>query len=358
MLRIEIIKTIVMNTNHASLKNAKRIALVLPKILTDEAVGIALALFIFFKQKNESAAIFSENPIPSQWKCLDTSPLAFGQTESSAVTVIAIDREKTPVKEISYHNDPASQFVEIHIVPDKKIITADDIAIEQKILPPDSVITIAAKNISSIGSIWKAHPELFYERPVIALDRDFSSETMTEKTVKLMKEFSAEAWSLPVINALLFSLYAETDCLKKTGVAEPAIALGAELLNLGADHTAVATNFEHKPAMPMIQLLGRACARSKLDAKSQIFWSFMTAEDFLITNTSINALPFITAEIKKIFPMPKTAVFLWQNGTAKKICSEIFIDGKKQDKLQGVKSDYGSFLEAETELAKLLVKTA
>ncbi len=352
--------------NKESLIYAKHIALVLPKTLTNESVGVALALFLFFQKQGNEAAVFSEIKIPKQWKCLDTTPLSYASTGPSLCTVIAIDREKTPIREIRYENIPNTAFVEIIVVPERSPITAKDIAIEEKIIPPDSVITIAAKNISSVGSIWKEHPEIFYEKPVVTLDSSDESATLAEKTAELMRGLSASSasdkpqtpYTPAIATALLFSLFAETQCLKKQGTSKEAVALGTELVREGAEHARVIESFT--PAVPLlhIQLLGRACVRSKSDHEKSIFWSFITAEDFLKTNTTPAVMPYIIKEMHGLFSMPRVAVFLWQDIATKLICPEIMIKGKKHHPSSEIKTGYSSFLEAEEEIEKLLVHFA
>ena len=323
--------------NKESLTHAKRIALVLPKILTDESVGAALALFLFFQKQEHEATVFSEGTIPERWKCLNTTILSHASMEPSLCTVIAIDREKTPIREIRYENTLNTAFVEIVIIPERHPITAKDIAIEEKIIPPDSVITIAAKNISSIGSLWKEHPEIFYEKPVVALDSSDGSATLAEKTTELIRELSQDSTSdkpqtpyTPAIaTALLFSLFAETKCLKKQGTTKEAVALGTELVREGAEHARILENFAPAVPLPHIQLLGRACVRSKADHEKSIFWSFITAEDFVKTNTTPAIMPYIIEEMRGLFSMPRVAVFLWQDIATKLICPEIMIEGKK-----------------------------
>ncbi|MEK7636578.1 MAG: hypothetical protein AAB362_02730 [Patescibacteria group bacterium] len=352
--------------NKKSLVNAKRIALVLPKILTDGSVGVALALFLFFQKQKNEVAVFSEIKIPEQWKCLNTFPLSRAFMGQSLCTIIAIDREKTPIREIRYENIPNTAFVEIIVIPERHPITAKDIAIEEKIIPPDSVITIAAKNISSVGSIWKKYPELFYEKPVIALDSSDGSATLAEKTTELIRELSTHQiqdtrqtpYTPAITTALLFSLFAETECLKKQGTSKEAIALGTELVREGAEHARVIESLACAIPLPHIQLLGRACVRSKADNEKSIFWSFITAEDFLKTNTTPAVMPYVIKEMHGLFSMPRVAVFLWQDITTRLIRHEIIIEGKKHNPSLEIHTAYSSFLEAEEGLEKLLIHLA
>ncbi len=344
--------------NEHSLKNAKRLALVLPKILTDQSVGAALALFLFFKGQQNEITIFSDTPMPASWGCLDIRLLSEQSAGGGECTVIAIDTKKTPIREVRYENIPGTDSLEIILVPEQRAIAKEDIAIEKKIMPPDSVITIAAKNISSIGSIWKRHPEIFYEKPVIAVDSSDTGETLAEKTVEILKTISAKPYTPEIALALLYALFAETQCLNGPNTSKQTIALGSELMREGADHARVLASFTTCIPLPHLQLLGRACARSKADQDRSVFWSFITADDFALTKTTSDIMPSVMKTMRDLFPMPKIAVFLWQEAASKNIRTEITVAGKKNYSLPDIRTEYPSFREAEEHITQLLTKIA
>lgn len=337
-----------------TLKDVQTVAIVLPRALTDEIVGAALALFLFFEKEKKSAVVFSEMPIPPVWKCLDSSPL-LNQVPRSARSIIRINTAQNPIQEVSYEKNENEKNLSIIITSKNGGLTKNDLFIEHEKLKIDSVITVGAKNVASVGSVWKERPDLFYERPIVAIDNDLGTgQTIPEKTVALIKKISDTPYTPQIATALLFSLYAATGSLKKETASPPSLVLASELLTHKADHQMIAETFTENVPLEYLQLWGRACVRSKIEKEKPLFWSFVTADDFIKTGAPHEALSFVFKRMGEVFSLPTISVFLWQNVSTKKIHSYIVSAKRKLSPALGIKEEYPSFYEAEEHIRRLL----
>lgn len=352
------------------LTTAQTVAIVLPKNLTDEIIGAALALFLFFKKQKKHPRIFSESPVPASYGCLDTAVLS-GTHHPPGECVLTVDTLKTPIEEIRYETDDSTHTVNIIITSKHAPLTKNDLAFRESKNAIDAVIAVGAKNIASIGSVWQKHPDLFYEKPIVSVHADADTETIAEKTSALMKECAPEeSYDPKIATALLFSLFAKTDSLKRRETTPSSMALASELIAKNADHRAVAEYFalrqaqdvapQHDRAFPdetplnLMQLWGRACVRSKLDPEKNVFWSFVTADDFLKTATNERDIPFVIDRISKTVPLPAAAVFLWQHADTKKVFPKIVARDPRIRHSVDIKKEYPSFLAAEEHIGTLL----
>lgn len=338
--------------NTELLKTAQSIAIVLPKNLSDEVIGVALALFLFFKKEHRAPIIFSEAKVPQSWKCLD---LTVFETlgVSTAEHALIIDTAKHPIEEIRYEKDATKNLIKI-ILTTRNALKQNDITIESPNLLIDSIITVGAKNIEAIGSVWQKHPELFYEKSVVPVYVNTDQETLAEKSLELMKSLSDSPYTQDIATALLFSLFAETDSLKKLKALPHASELASELLAHHANHRTVADAFAKEPSMNLLQLWGRACVRSKIDRDLPVFWSVLIAEDFTKTNTSGDALPFVIQQMKKATALPAMSVFLWQHPKAKTIHPILASENVSLMSRVKPEAEYPTFIAAEEHIRKLL----
>lgn len=336
------------------LKTSSSVALVLPKNLTDEIVGAALALFLFFKHHHRAVGVFSESPIPNQWKCLDCSPLQSPYAQTLAEHTLIIDTSKHPIKEIRYEKDEEKNRLRIVVaLPEGSRIRREDITIESSEPEYESIITVGAKNIASIGSVWRARPDIFYEKPLIAVHSETDQENIAEKAAALMKQLSPQPYTPLIATALLFSLFAETNALKKSS-SSSATLFASELIAHDADHRRIAECLTEKPSLNVLRLWGRACARSKIDDALPVFWSVLTSEDFAATDTAPDSLPLIMRQMEAHAPPTVASVFLWQHPTLKTIRSAIISKSKALGEHLKTQAEYPSFLAAEEHIRSLL----
>lgn len=342
---------------HELLKSSRSVALVLPKNLTDEIVGAALALFLFFKQNNRVVGIFSDSILPHQWKCLDCSPMHASAPHALTEHTLVIDTLKHPIKEIRYEKDDEKNRLRIVVaLPEGSRIKREDITVESSEPTYESIVTVGAKNVASVGSVWRMRPDLFYEKPLITVHPETDQETVAEKAALLMKRLSPQPYTPAIATALLFSLLAETDNLKKSSAAATPRAheLASELIAHDADHRRIAEFFTEKPSVRVLQLWGRACARSKMDATLPVFWSVLTSDDFAVTNTTPDALPAIMRQMETHAPAVSASVFLWQHPIKKTVSCSVVSKNKTVSERLNIQDEYPTFPAAEAHIRSLL----
>lgn len=351
--------------NAESLTAARSIALVLPKNLTDEVVGAAVALALFFKKEHREVGVFSESAIPERWKCLDCSPLRSPVSQTFAEHTLIIDTAKHPIKEMRYEKDEEKNRLRIVLaLTEGARIRREDITVETPEPAYGSIVMIGAKNIASIGSVWQTRPDLFYEKQLIPIYSETDLETTAEKTSALMKNISQHPYTPAIATALLFSLFAETDSLKKFQTAS-AETLASELIAREADYNAIAETLTPESELAIIQLCGRACARSKIEETPHqskrgagqappIFWSVLTAEDFLTTRASPSVLPLVVERMKKTISLPPMAILLYQRPREHAIRPIIISSQRNIPHEIKPEQTYPTFLAAEEHIRTLL----
>ncbi len=330
---------------------SESIALVLPKNPDDDCIGAALACALHFQAEGKNILIFSETPVPDSWKCLDTKPLRASHSEMRGL-VLSIDTRKRPISEIRYEKSDDGSALSIIIDSKDGALSPADIAIEGRRGSIGSVIAIGAKNISSIGAVWKDHPELFYEKPLISLDTDEDHPTIAEKTFLFLKETSVKALEKDAATALLFSIFSKTDCLKNGDVRPSTLEAASELMRAGADQTRIARSLTSVGTLHEARLWGRACVRSKTE--NGVFWSFLTADDFTKTATNPSSLSLVVNLMEKMFALPLISVFLWQDPKTKGVKPKILTKHKKASLAIDENAEFPTFLEAEEHIRQLL----
>ena len=151
----------------------------------------------------------------------------------------------------------------------------------------------------------------FAEQNVVGQARN--NRTLAEKIYDIHESIAAipapdtSALNVETATLILASLFAETNGLTAASSAMP-YHLAGLLMEQGADVSAVRLLLNRPSIITETQLLGRALARTTLDAPLQASWTFLATSDFEKTHCSPTPA-FLAALLKKIFSAIERPLF-------------------------------------------------
>lgn len=234
--------------------------------------------------------------------------------------VVSLDTSFSPVAQLRYEKGEGK--IDIIFSPKQESLKKEAVSFRDGKMLCDSVIAIGVPDIENS----EIEPHLLSEVPILNIDisphnkqygeinlvspeKSAVSETVYELLTLLCQEPLAKDSATLVLSALI----AKTNHFSSAATSADVLLASSELLRLGADLSSAQHASKDTKSSSLVQFLGRASVRSRLDEEHGVLWSFITAEDFEKTGRSPADIALVTEHIRKEFPPHRISALLWQN---------------------------------------------
>lgn len=381
------------------MKKAKRIGIVLPDIVDADILGSAYGLLHILQEAGREATLFFSKHVPPLYQFLapatekKKAAAPAHKTGSPQDLIISINTTEHPVQEVRYEKD--NGIFSIIVSPKKNEIKKEDITLYSGKMPPDLFVAIDIASPDELPESFNEHLEHFSKKPVIAVtqkatDEFFSDATIYDKksaclaeSVYLLAEKLGYAVSPEAAAWLLCGIVEKTKNFSSGATAEQTLSIASSLVALGADKARIANalfpqtteeqikdssapkNHPHN----LLQLWGRALARSRYDEARRVVWSFIPQDDFVKTKTASSDIMFVIKKMAEHIPNSRLGIFLLENPHKNHVRAVISprdsaleekfarAFGDAIEKKQGLlifKNAFPNFIEAENRLLEFL----
>lgn len=311
--------------------------------------------------------------IKEEWKFLPLNLLKNFPAKHDIV--IAVNTADSSIGEIRY--EKKDKRLEIIISPKNSPIKKESISIKEASPSFDLLITIGINSLDRIGEDLK-NPHLLFDTPLINIDcaaenENFGEINVVEKKASanseivfnLAKKLDPSPVEPALATMILAGITYKTKYLK-TGLSPETLLIVSELKANGGDWDLITHHLSGSKPLNLLQLWGRASVRSKKEEEN-IFWSFITAEDFKKTSTGPENVKFVLDRFEEHLTLPEASVFLWQHPELKSVHAVLRLENdellakialstgaKALGKLLKLNSPFSGFKEAEAKVRALL----
>lgn len=205
---------------------------------------------------------------------------------------IELDASKANVKELSYEVKDGKVLIHLH--PSSGTWTAQDVNVHDAGYRYDLIICIGAPDLESIGALYRAHPEFFFNTPIINIDHtpenehygalnvvDLTASSCGEVCFDLFEGMDATLIDEESATAFLTGMIAKTKSFKRPNLTPKTLATAGKLVARGARREEIVQNLYRTRTVQTLRLWGRALARLKQDPQHPIVWTLLSRQDFL-----------------------------------------------------------------------------
>lgn len=314
--------------------------------------------------------------VKEEWKFLPPDSLKPHQAKKDII--ISVNTSDAPIGEIRY--EKKDRKLEIIISPKSRQIKKEDIFVAETGAPFDLLVTIGVGSLDKLGERLK-NPNLIFDTPLINIDHDAGNENFGEVNIvekealanaeiifNLIKKISPKPLESGSATMILAGIAYKIK-QSKTDPTQGVSLMISELKERGGDWDLINKNLREQKPLNLLKLWGRASVRSKKEDEKNIFWSFITAEDFEKTSTGPENVKFVLDHFEEHFSLPEASVLLWQNPESKFVHAILRLENngflnkiaglygeKASGKLINFKSSFADFREAETKIRALLAE--
>ena len=314
------------------IKKAKNILITFPKSWNGDAIGSALALFFFLKKLDKKVKIVSDIPqdpniaYESSEKLFSFLP-GFKEIKSSLENlrnfIISLDISRTKVKQIKYRvEDNILNFI---VSPEKGFFRKDDVSSRSGDYKYDLIITLDTPDLESLGRIYDADTEFFYNTPIINIDHhsdneEFGQINHTEITAvstseilfSLFSNYSRDIIDEDTATCLLTGIIYKTKSFRTANVTPNTLMITSQLISMGASREKIVNKLYRSRSLNVLKLWGRVLARLSSSMDNKLVWSTLSYIDFVKTDSKEKDLGDVIDELIVNIPQAKIVVIIYE----------------------------------------------
>ena len=236
-----------------------------------DALSVALALYLFFKKTNKTAAIafdgLNNNARPN---------LAFlpGYTEikdkldNLAKFIVSINIANAQVDQIKY--TVVGQKLNFIISPKSGFFTKEDVSSETSGYSYDLIVTLGTPDFESLGKIYDNNVDFFYKTNIVNIDHGSGNEeygqvnfielnavATAEILFEILKDYKSELIDADIATCLLAGIIYKTRSFKTPNLTPHALSVTSELIKLGARREEIVNSLYRSRDLDSLKLWGK-----------------------------------------------------------------------------------------------------
>ncbi len=342
------------------IQKSKNILIALPESLNGDALGSALALEQALKNLGKKVEVVAQDEAPDKLRFLPGLDSLKNKLSSWRDFIISIDTSDHKISRLRYETE--NNVLKIFLTTPQKI-EQRDVKLEPGPFYYDLVITLDAPDLETLGQIFAANTELFFNKSILNIDHKAANEyfgevNLVEPTAAacaeivagLIEKLGPNLIDQTMATLLLTGLITKTRSFQNQKTTPQALNLASLLITKGADQEKIIQQLYKTKPLSCLKLWGRLLSRLELDEARKIVWLFAEPADFVTTNTSAKDLPFILEEIYDLFPFINLGIILWPDESG---LFWVLAQARQIEWLQKINLEMGGTIKND----KLLLKT-
>lgn len=318
-------------TQHEQLKkfldDSKDILILIPENPSIDAVGSAWALYFFLENKKLIPTIAFSNNLSPKYNFLPRPQKILAEISGARDFVLSFDTARNKITKLR-SEEKDGKFV-IYLTPEKGAIDPRDFSFILAKFKYDLIIVIDSPDLEKLGKIYTGNTDLFFEVPVINIDRrsendNFGQINLVDVTASSSAEILASAMHAldeklidkTVATCLLAGIIGATDSFQKKNTTPKSFATAAALMEKGADQQEIIRWLYKTHPLHILKLWGRAMAKLNWDPTSALVWSEISLEDFIQSRATSADLTLILEKLQESYSDGKIFMTIWNDTPA------------------------------------------
>lgn len=283
-----------------------------------DALGSALALFGYLQKIGKPADVVASGfEMPARLAFLPHIQKVEPYLAKPQTYTLRVKTEKAKLKELSYGLKEGA--LEIYLTPEHGVLKPEDIKLHESKYKYDTIITVDAPDLPSLGKLFEEHSSLFYGNPIINIDHHASNEqygqinlvdinaaATGEIIADMFKRIGSHHIDEHIATNLFAAIFLKTQGFKNPAITPNTLKVAAELIQLGARREEIMRHVYRSRTITALRLWGRALAHLKHDPQTKLTWSTLTAREILESGGDVRELPDVIEEL--IFTSPEASL--------------------------------------------------
>jgi nanoRNase/pAp phosphatase (c-di-AMP/oligoRNAs hydrolase) len=306
------------------LEDSKNVLVLIPENPSADAVGSAWALYFFLENKKLIPTIAFSNNLSKKFEFLPRPQKILSEISGARDFVLSFDISRNKI--IGIKSEEKDGKFMIYLTPEKGAIDPRDFSFILAKFKYDLVVVIDSPDLEKLGKIYADNTDLFFEVPVINIDRrsdndnfgqinliDVTASSCSEILTRSLEELEPDLIDKNVATCLLSGIIGATDSFQKKNTTPKSLATAAMLMDKGADQQEIIRWLYKTHPLHILKLWGRAMAKLNWNPDSQLVWSEISLEDFIQSRASSADLTIILEKLQESYSEGKIFMTLYND---------------------------------------------
>jgi nanoRNase/pAp phosphatase (c-di-AMP/oligoRNAs hydrolase) len=330
------------------LKPAEHPLILLPPYPSHDAIASGIALSLFALALGKKPTLAAER-IDERRE--DLGFLVWPETVLTAISgardfVLSFNTEHNNILDV--RTERLDKELRIHLTPTHGTIDPRDFSFILAKYKFDVVLTVDAPDKESLGKLYEDNPDIFYEVPIINIDRhsnneqygqlnlvDVTASSASEIVAHFIETVGAEFIDTAVAEALLTGIMSATDSFQKKNTTPKTLQLASALMGHGADQQKIVKNLYKTQPLHILKLWGRIMGNIRTNDALHLMWAPVTLEDLVESRSKSEDLPVVLDKIRNNYAGATVfALFFKESATSMRI----LIKTQQEDRLEHILS--------------------
>lgn len=303
------------------LERSEHVGLLLPSRPDLDVVAAAEVTARLLRKRGKAVGLLetvdlSHLPRKTTFETLETAP------KLPKEFIVTLDTSQSPASELRY--EKADDRIDIIFSPRGESIQKEHISFRDGKVQCDCIVSFGVSDIDMVAGTVRDDPDIFTRTPIINIDsskdnKHFAEINLTDErphaeVAYLIRTAMEQSPPTPKDATLLLAGILSTTKHLSSPLVKPETLLSvSELVRAGAAYTEALQLSKERVPLSSLQLFGRAHVRSKIDTDGNVFWSFLTADDYEKTGKSDEDAGEVLTHILTEAPWDRLIVLLSQN---------------------------------------------
>jgi len=286
----------------AHVNQAKRI-LIVPGKPDGDSIGSALALMQMLTKLGKEVGVVTLDEIPPYLQFLPGVTQIQKSVNSLKDFIITLGSDGVEPDKLSYNIVDGK--LNIVISTKSGSYSAEHVSFATGSLRYDLIITLDAADFDQLGDIYKYHPQIFNEMPVVNIDHHASSAnygkvnlvdtgaTSTGEILVGVGEALGVEFDADIATGLLTGIISDTGSFQHANTTPKSLTVAAQMVGYGARQQEIIKHlFKTKP-LASLKLWGRILSNIQFDNRLKLVWAtvdYTTLQSMGVTGQDIGGL--------------------------------------------------------------------
>lgn len=302
-------------------EKSSHVGIILPSGPSYDILASAEVLVRVLKEKGKQVGLLNSLGLDSSTRG------AFGHLSSSSALprefVVSLNTSQSPVSQMRYEKEEGR--IDVIFSPREKNVQKEQVSFREGNVLCDCAISVGLPDIEAVEEL-KINPEVLQNIPLVNIDYSAHNKSygevnlvntdkssLVEIIYEVVVAYRTDPLSKDAATILLSALVSATGNFSSPAVSADTMLCASELMRLGATLSEAKQSPYETKSPELLQLLGRAAVRTKMEKERGVLWSFLTTEDFEKTSRSSKDLLNVMNHLEKEFPPHKISALIWQN---------------------------------------------
>lgn len=330
------------------LKPAQHPLILLPSLPGRDAMASGIALSLFLTALGKRPTLAAEH---IDERRADLAFLVWPETVLPTISgardfVLSFNTEHNAILDV--RTERFEKELRIHLTPEHGTIDPRDFSFILAKYKFDVVITIDAPDKESLGKLYEQNPDIFYEVPIINIDRhgsneqygqlnliDVTASSASEIVAHYIETVGQEFIDTAVAEALLTGIMSATDSFQRKNTTPKTLQLASALMGHGADQQKIVKNLYKTQPLHILKLWGRIMGNIRTNDTLRFMWAPVTLEDLVESRSKSEDLPVVLDKIRTNYAGATVFALFFKESAA---TLRILLKAQQEDQLEQLHS--------------------